>query len=124
MVDMADMSGAPATTAPLRVLVVDDDDFTAMVVCAMLQKFNAIPTCAADGKTAVNLWDEQAEDQRLDVVLLDWNLGSVMSGLEVLKHIQHRKMLSPSARVIMLSGNDPSDDDRNMFLQAGAAAYW
>jgi hypothetical protein len=24
----------------------------------------------------------------------------------------------------MLSGNDPSDDDRNTFLQAGAADFW
>ena len=32
--------------------------------------------------------------------------------------------LSPAARVIMLSGNDPSDDDRNTFLQAGAADFW
>ena len=32
--------------------------------------------------------------------------------------------LSPAARVIMLSGNDPSEDDRNLFLQAGAAAFW
>ena len=69
-----------------------------------------------------------------------------MSGLDVLKHIQQRKhvslgsnqlsdlrgrhtctalvQLSPAARVIMLSGNDPSDDERNIFLQAGAAAFW
>jgi len=32
--------------------------------------------------------------------------------------------LSPAARVIMLSGNDPSDNDRNTFLEAGAADFW
>ena len=79
-------------------------------------------------------------------MLLDWELGSGMSGFEVLKHIHGEKtcaatvepasfappsltcaalvQLSPAARVIMLSGNDPSEDDRNLFLQAGAAAFW
>ena len=46
----------------------DDDDFASTVVCAILQKFDAIPTCAADGEAAVNRWDEQQDDQRLDVV--------------------------------------------------------
>ena len=111
------------TATPLRVLVVDDDEFASTVVCAILQKFKAVPTCAADGESAVNRWNEQQDDQRLDVVLLDWELGS-MSGLDVLKHIQQRKNLSPAARVIMLSGNDPSDNDRNTFLEAGAADFW
>ena len=96
---------------------VDDDEFASTVLCAILQKFDAIPTCAADFESAVNRWDEQQDDQRLDVVparpspglvplslarpnpaltltlnqvLLDWELGS-MSGLDVLKHIEKRK---------------------------------
>ena len=47
---------------------VDDDEFASTVVCAILQKFDAIPTCAADFESAVNRWDEQQDDQRLDVV--------------------------------------------------------
>ena len=46
----------------------DDDEFASTVVCAILQKFDAIPTCAADFESAVNRWDEQQDDQRLDVV--------------------------------------------------------
>ena len=47
---------------------VDDDEFASTVLCAILQKFDAIPTCAADFESAVNRWDEQQDDQRLDVV--------------------------------------------------------
>ena len=46
----------------------DDDEFASTVVCAILQKFKAVPTCAADGESAVNRWNEQQDDQRLDVV--------------------------------------------------------
>ena len=95
-----------------------------MCVCAILTKFEAITTCAADFESAVNRWDEQQDDQRLDVVparpspglvplslarpnpaltlalnqvLLDGELGS-MSGLDVLKHIQQRKEAALSTK--------------------------
>ena len=102
----------------------EDDEFASMCVCAILSKFEAITTCAADFESAVNRWDEQQDDQRLDVVparpspglvplslarpnpaltltlnqvLLDWELGS-MSGLDVLKHIQRRKEAALSTK--------------------------
>ena len=102
----------------------EDDEFASMCVCAILTKFEAITTCAADFESAVNRWDEQQDDQRLDVVparpspglvplllarpnpaltltlnqvLLDWELGS-MSGLDVLKHIQRRKEAALSTK--------------------------
>ena len=46
----------------------DDDAFASTVACAILQMFNAIATCAADGEAAVNRWDDQPDDQQLDVV--------------------------------------------------------
>ena len=55
-------------TRALTTCQVDDDEFASTVVCAILQKFKAVPTCAADGESAVNRWDEQQDDQRLDVV--------------------------------------------------------
>ena len=100
----------------------EDDEFASMCVCAILSKFEAITTCAADFQSAVDRWDEQQDDQRLDVVtarpspglvplarpnpaltltlnqvLLDWELGS-MSGLDVLKHIQRRKEAALSTK--------------------------
>jgi|NorSeaMetagenome_1021524.scaffolds.fasta_scaffold98016_1 hypothetical protein len=51
-------------------LQVDDDEFSSTVLCAMLQRFEATPTCATDGESALNRWDEQQDDQRLDVVRL------------------------------------------------------
>ena len=55
-------------TRALTTCQVDDDEFASTVVCAILQKFEAIPTCADDFESAVNRWDEQQDDQRLDVV--------------------------------------------------------
>ena len=103
----------------------EDDEFASMCVCAILTKFEAITTCAADFQSAVDRWDEQQDDQRLDVVparpspglvplslgrdptpaltltliqvFLDWVLGS-MSGLDVLKHIQRRKEAALSTK--------------------------
>ena len=46
----------------------EDDEFASMCMCAILSKFEAITTCAADFQSAVDRWDEQQDDQRLDVV--------------------------------------------------------
>lgn len=47
-----------------------------------------------------------------------------MSGMDVVKHIQARRALSPAVRVIMVSGNEPSDAERDAFQQAGADGFW
>ena len=48
-------------------------------------------------------------------VLLDWELGD-MTGLDVLKHIKKRSP-DTTARLIMVSGNEPSSEERAEFQE-------
>tara|TARA_B110001452_G_scaffold22321_1_gene17863 strand:+ start:321 stop:551 length:231 start_codon:yes stop_codon:yes gene_type:complete len=52
-------------------------------------------------------------------VLLDWELGD-MTGLDVLKHIKKRSP-DTTARLIMVSGNEPSSEERAEFQEVRLA---
>ena len=69
--------------------------------------------------------DGQSEVAPFDVVLLDWELGEGMSGLDVLKHIRERRAAGTDrCTVIIVSGNEPTPEERDAFLQTGADKYW
>ena len=126
---------------------VEDDDFSSMVVCTLLKQIRAEYTCAVSGEDCVARWDGQSEDAPFDVVrpascphmlaasvnlgvccwqvLLDWELGEGMSGLDVLKHIRERRAAGTDrCTVIIVSGNEPTPEERDAFLQTGADKYW
>ncbi len=104
---------------------VEDDDFSSMVVCTLLKQIRAEYTCAVSGEDCVARWDGQSEVAPFDVVLLDWELGEGMSGLDVLKHIRERRAAGTDrCTVIIVSGNEPTPEERDAFLQTGADKYW
>lgn len=53
-----------------RVLLADDDDFAAMVVCSLLKKQGVTYELAVSGEDCIKRWDETAATEPFDVVSL------------------------------------------------------
>ena len=85
-------------TAQTTVLYVDDEETLRMLVKHQLEAEGFTVETADDGDTAL----EMLEGKRYDLVLLDVSMPR-MNGVDVLKGIKERKILS---RVIMLTGVD------------------
>jgi two-component system cell cycle sensor histidine kinase/response regulator CckA len=98
------------------VLVVDDEDLVRGLARAVLLQGGFRVLAAADGKEALKLFDNQAEE--ISVVLLDYTMPG-MNGLEVLQGLRQR---DPHVRVIFSSGY-AMDSDANRLLEAGAKAF-
>jgi two-component system phosphate regulon response regulator PhoB len=102
-----------ATTAPGRVLVVDDDARVRTVVAWQLEAEGYAVGEAADGQTAL----EAILADPPDLVILDLSLPG-LNGLEVLRRVRERAGLP----VIVLSGRS-GEGDRILGLDLGADDY-
>lgn len=95
------------------ILIVEDDEDTAEVVCALLQDAGYHAQSVDSGQVALSNINEQAPD----LVLLDLNLPDI-NGLEVLRSVRSHSFLP----MIVLSGYG-EDQDRVLALEAGADDY-
>jgi DNA-binding NtrC family response regulator len=84
-------------SAPLRVLVVDDEPLICWSLAETLSDSGDLVTEARSGAAAVRALSEASEP--IDVVLLDYKLPDVKS-LSLLATVRR---LSPSSRVILMS---------------------
>ena len=105
---------AKANTAPIRLLLVDDEVEFVNLLAKRLKKRNISTTKAYSGKDGVQL----LRGHEFDVVVLDLKMED-MNGMEVLKII---KMLAPDLPVVMLTGHG-SQDAAEEVLSAGACDY-
>jgi DNA-binding response OmpR family regulator len=109
-------SGPQHAHSQRTALVVDDDEDARTIVCSALEVMDFISLQAADGATALRLFDECSPD----LVILDYMMP-FMSGVEVCARIksEERGKLVP---VIMLTA---LDDVRNKVsaLEGGADDY-
>ncbi|MGW0507027.1 response regulator transcription factor [Micromonospora sp. NPDC003241] len=103
-------------TAPLRVLLADDDSLIRTAIQTILHPAADIDLVAqvGDGRAAV----EQAVRQRPDVALLDIQMP-VLDGLAALREIRH---LAPAVQVVMLT-TFGQDEYVAQALAAGAAGF-
>src|SRR5262245_40166897 len=81
--------------APLRALVVDDEEDTRESFCTLLRLWGHEARCAADGQSALR----EAEAFRPNVVLLDLALPG-MDGFEVASRLRQL----PGCRLVAVSG--------------------
>ena len=110
------MSEEVGSVAPVRVLVVDDQELFRRAASAVVRSMRefAIVGSAADGEESV----DAAADVRPDLVLMDVNLPGI-DGLEATRRIRR---LDPAPVVVLLSTyelNEYADDA----LLCGASAY-
>lgn len=97
----------------LNILIVEDDEDTAEVVCTLLENAGYRATAVDRGEMAL----DKITAQNPDLVVLDLNLPGI-SGIDVLKRVRSHSFLP----MIVLSGFG-KDRDRVIALEAGADDY-
>ncbi len=85
-----------AATKPARVAVVDDDDDFRRAICFHLSDQGLETIACSNGRDALQLLNTES----VDVILLDWRMPD-MNGLEVLRELRQRGVMTP---VIFLTG--------------------
>jgi len=100
--------------SPARLLLVEDDDAVAGVVCLHLQQAGYAVHREADGRRAMDLFDRQP----WDLLLLDLMLPGA-DGLDVCRHVRGRPGHVP---IIMLSARS-AEMHRVIGLEMGADDY-
>lgn len=95
-----------------RILVVDDEENVRRLIEYTLQKENFLVTSAADGKTALQLFENGCDFVILDVMLPD------LDGFEILKRIRQKSRVP----VLMLTAR-AEEIDRIVGLELGADDY-
>jgi len=103
-------------TAPMRVLVADDDRTTTMILAAALKRWNCEVTVAADGAAA---W-QYLTTQRPGMAILDWMMPSV-DGPTLCRQIREHEDLA-GMYVLLLTSRD-TRADLVAGLDAGADDY-
>jgi CheY-like chemotaxis protein len=104
-----------AARAPLRVLVVDDDEDIRDVLVVMVTRFGHVADRACDGLEAIHALAEQA----YDVVLLDLMMPR-MAGDDVLRWLQQHPELGRDLRVVVATGS--AEEHRARLEDLGADA--
>ncbi|WP_395704159.1 ATP-binding protein [Aquabacterium sp.] len=107
-------------TLPGRVLVAEDDDVNALIVCGYLDKLGVAHERVADGKQAVSR--ALRETQRPQLVLMDCRMP-VLDGLAATREIraQERTLALPRVPVIALTAATAAADQAEC-LEAGMDA--
>ncbi len=105
-------------SAPLRVLLVEDEASSRHLFELYLQKGGHTLASAEDGETALRLFAQQ----EFDLVLLDIQLPG-MNGLDVARAIRADPALARRATPIVAVTAYATKDDRERFLVAGMNGY-
>ena len=114
-VHAAELSALP----PMRVLLVDDDEYNLLIVRRFLPAPPFTVDTAINGRVALSA----AELQWPDVVLMDLDMP-VMGGLEAVGRLRElqRRRLEPACLIVALSSHD-DDETRERALAAGFDDY-
>lgn len=104
-----------SASAPLRVLVVDDDPDIQDVLVLMITRFGHVADRACDGVEAV----EALAGHAYDVVLLDLMMPR-MTGEEVMRWLQQHPERGKDVRVVVATGS--ADQHRARLEALGAHA--
>jgi DNA-binding NarL/FixJ family response regulator len=110
--------GGVSVRAPLRVLVVEDDDFTRVTLKAAIERYGLdVVATASDAKTAVT----RAVDTGAQVGVFDLDLGPGPTGLDVAHGI--RRLIPDFGVVLLTSYEDPRLLSASLATLPAGAAY-
>ncbi len=100
----------------VRILIVDDDQVNLKVVSSLLQEKGYKIALALNGKSALDILDEN----KIDMILLDIMMPG-MDGFEVCKRIKNKKEIA-DIPIIFLTAKTDTDDIVKAF-QTGGVDY-
>ncbi|MGH1352075.1 MAG: response regulator [Methyloligellaceae bacterium] len=115
---MQDIALDNTPVAAGRVLAVEDDQTTLIILTALLEELNYEVIEATNGIEALGVIEREAE--KLDVIVLDKHMPE-MDGLEVVKQLKNDPRAS-RLPVIMVTGSD-SPDEFKEGIDAGVFYY-
>lgn len=87
-----------ASSAALRLLVIDDDSLHRMIICRVAAKAGYLPSAAASYEEAAQL----VQENTFDCITLDLSLGE-HAGVEMLRHLW---VIGCKVPVVIVSGCD------------------
>lgn len=104
----------------IRVMIVDDHDMVRMGLKTYIMLDPKLEVCAeaSDGRTAIALLEQMAEEERPQVILMDLMMPN-MDGIETTKEIIQN---NPSIKVVMLT-SFLEEDKVLKAIEAGATSY-
>lgn len=107
----------PASSAgvPLKILIVEDDPTSTLILERSLRKAGYETVSAPDGQVAL----ERLRETEWDAVVSDWMMPR-MDGIELVRQI--RKEVDPAPAILMVTALS-SEDARSHALAAGADEY-
>lgn len=106
-----------AAFARLRVLVVDDEPLIRNLICNTLRRMRISQLVeAADG--ALGLAEFQADPQRFDLIICDWNMPA-LSGMELCKAVRAAR---PTLPFLIVTGREDPESLTGA-MEAGVSGY-
>jgi CheY-like chemotaxis protein len=108
---------APARLAGVRVLVVEDDDDSRDLMCALLENVGATALCVASVAKALDALDHTFDP---DVVLTDFSMPNA-TGLDFIREFRKTPSTHSSAVPVLVVSGHNANDWREQALAAGAA---
>ncbi|MBI3731746.1 MAG: response regulator [Burkholderiales bacterium] len=110
------VTGLPVTQQGKRILIVDDDPHSRLLLCQLLQPLGFIVAQAQDGFAAI----EQNTQFAPDLIILD-RLLPKLDGMAVIRQVrQHQQANQP--QIVVLTGS-AMDEQRKEVLEAGANEF-
>jgi len=112
--------GTPSAQKPMpteRILIVEDDDFSATVLHDYLKAIGYEVAHLAEGTNFL----QEVRQFRPNLILMDVQLSQAITGLDLLKQLRQQTDLEPIPVVMVTAMAMPGD--REKFLQAGATDY-
>ncbi len=101
-----------------HLLIVDDDAVSRLAVTACVAEDPALQVSACD--TAAQAWKRLVANQKVDLLLLDWNMPE-MSGYDLVRRVRATPRFQ-DVRILMLTCEN-SPEHVGLALAAGADEY-
>ncbi len=111
----------PVSFEGFRVLVVEDNELNAEIICELLEESSFTVDVVFDGKQAVERLENTPEDT-YDVVLMDIMMP-VMDGMEATSAIRHSKRQDLREIPIVAVSANAFDEDMEKSLECGMNGY-
>ena len=86
----------------MKVLVVDDNATSRVILQEMLESFTFAVTCAASGAEGITELEGAAEDDPFELIVMDWKMPG-MNGIEASRRIKEHKALVKIPPIILVT---------------------